>query len=252
MRNNKLREMLKAGTPAFGGWCVIPSGFSAEVVASLGYDFVILDMQHGMMDYGDIVAMLQAMSAHGPTPLIRIPYGDYATAQRCLDAGAEGIIFPMINNGAEAADCVSACRYGPTGTRSIGPTRARLHLGGGPRHMDEQVMCIPMIETVSGVEHIDEILSVPGVAAIWTGPGDLRLSMGLEMPGAPDPRHTAALETVVERCRAHGIPIGCDAGTGAGAKNALARGYGFVNLGWEVNVMAAALGAELKIAREAN
>jgi 4-hydroxy-2-oxoheptanedioate aldolase len=250
MRTNKLKDMLKAGTPAYGGWLVIPDAFSAEAVASLGYDFLVLDMQHGLMDYGDLVAMLQAISFFGPTPLVRIPWNELSTAQRCLDAGAEGIIFPMINNAAEAAECVASCRYGPAGKRSIGPTRARMHLGGPPHQMEQQVLCIPMIETVAGVENVDAILDVPGVDALWTGPADLRLSMGLDMPGAPDPRHAAALEHVVERCKAHGIPIGCDPGNGAGAKDAIAKGYAFACLGWELNVMTATLAEQLRIARE--
>ena len=123
METNQLRARWRDGQPSFGGWCSIPSSFSAEVVASLPFDFVCVDMQHGLADFGQLLPMLQAISVHRRTPVVRLPVGEMSTAQRALDAGAQALIFPMISSAADAAAAAAACRYAPTGTRSYGPIR---------------------------------------------------------------------------------------------------------------------------------
>src|SRR5664280_2262732 len=163
MRANKLRGILDAGRPAIGGWCTIPSSVSAEIVASLGFEYICVDMQHGLMDFGGAVAMLQAISGYETTPIVRVPVGNYGVAQRVLDAGAEGVIFPMTNTAAETREAVAACRYAPAGKRSMGPVRSYLHLGEDTHNADAQVMCMVMIETVEALANLDEILSVPGL-----------------------------------------------------------------------------------------
>jgi 4-hydroxy-2-oxoheptanedioate aldolase len=247
MRANRLRASLKSGQPAVGGWCVIPNSLSAEIVASLGFPYVCIDMQHGLMDFGTTVSMLQAMAAHGPTPIVRVPIGDYALAQRLLDAGAEGVIFPMINTAAEARDAVATCRYGPAGRRSIGPTRSQMHLGGDTHNADAEVLCLVMIETVEAVENIDEILAVPGLDGVYVGPADLGLSLGLEL-GQDHPRRDEAIDRVLAACRRHGAIAAIHTPSGAGARSAIERGFVMASISSEAAILTEAYRTELAIA----
>jgi 4-hydroxy-2-oxoheptanedioate aldolase len=247
MRANRLRGILQEGRPAIGGWCAIPSSVSAEVVASLGFEYVCVDMQHGLMDFGGAVAMLQATSAYPTTPIVRVPVGDYGSAQRLLDAGAEGVIFPMINTAAETREAVAACRYMPSGKRSYGPIRSYLHLGADTHNADAQVMCMVMIETVEALANLDEILSVPGLDGLYVGPSDLGLSLGLEV-GQDHPRREQAIDQVLDACRRHRIPAAIHTPSGHAARAAVERGFAMASIATESAVMAAAYGAELAIA----
>ena len=129
-RPNGVRELWQAGKPVINSWLGIPSSFSAEVMANAGWDSLVVDMQHGMIDYQMMITMLQGISTTNTTPLVRVPWNDPAHIQKSLDAGAYGIICPMINNRAEAEKFVSSMRYAPVGSRSSGPIRASLY--GGP------------------------------------------------------------------------------------------------------------------------
>jgi 4-hydroxy-2-oxoheptanedioate aldolase len=135
--------------PLFGGWCTLPSSFAAELVAHCGVDYAVVDMQHGLSGYSDLVPMMQAIALSGIAPMVRIPFGDLGTAQRALDAGAMGLIIPMVNDEAFAKLAVQACRYPPLGERSYGPIRSRLHVGADTEWVNSQVMCLVQIETKS-------------------------------------------------------------------------------------------------------
>ena len=132
-RPNGVRELWQAGKPVINSWLGIPSSFSAEVMANAGWDSLVVDMQHGMIDYQMMVTMLQGISTTNTTPLVRVPWNDPAHIQKALDAGAYGIICPMINNRAEAEKFVGSCRYAPLGYRSSGPIRASFY-GGSDYH----------------------------------------------------------------------------------------------------------------------
>ena len=124
---NKLKDSWKAGTPTVNGWLAIPSAFAAEMMAQLGFDSLTVDLQHGVQDYQSAVACFQGMQAHGPTPLARVPWNEPGIIGKLLDAGAQGLICPMVNTAAQAEAFVAACRYPPLGTRSNGPIRAGIY-----------------------------------------------------------------------------------------------------------------------------
>ena len=149
-------------------------------MAHAGWDSLVVDMQHGMIDYQMMVTMLQAISTTNTVPLVRVPWNDPAHIQKALDAGAYGIICPMINNRAEAEKFVGSCRYAPLGYRSSGPIRASLY-GGADYHMkaNDIVLAFGMIETAEAMENLDEIMSVKGLDAIYVGPSDLSISLRL-------------------------------------------------------------------------
>lgn len=246
MHQMRLRERWSTADGAFGGWCAIPSSFSAEIVGSLGFDYVCVDLQHGLADFHDLLPMLQALSTHGPTPLVRIPLGDFGTAQRALDAGAEGLIFPMISSAEDAAAAARACRYPPRGDRSYGPIRSRMHLGPDAGHANEQVACIVMIETRGAIDNLDAILTTEGIDAIYVGPSDLAFALGVEMG---DTTVDATIGRILESARRHGIPAGIHTNSGAAARKQVEAGFSFATVFTDAGVLTNAYRAELEDAR---
>lgn len=179
MRANKLRQLWQQGKPAINAWLSLPTSVGAELAARSGFDAVTVDSQHGVTDYQAAIPLLQAISQTDAVPLVRVPWREPGLVMRMLDAGAYGVICPMINNRQEAAHFVSLCRYPPDGMRSFGPLRARMY--GGPDygdHANETVLAIAMIETADGIENMAEIAATPGLDAIYVGPSDLSLALG--------------------------------------------------------------------------
>ena len=148
MRKNRLRTIWSEGGTVMNGWLHLPSSFSAEVMAHANYDSLTLDMQHGPIDYGSLVSMLQAISTTDTVPVVRVPWHDPGVIMQVLDAGCYAVICPMVNSREEAEAFVGACRYPPDGYRSFGPYRATLYGGEDyTEHANETVVTIAMIET---------------------------------------------------------------------------------------------------------
>ena len=211
MKPNLLKKKIAEGVRAVGGWVAIPDPYAVETYAAQGWDSVTLDMQHGSLDINDVVPMLQAISSAGDaTPLVRVPWNDPSHIMRVLDAGAYGIICPMINTKAEAEALVRAGRYPPMGERSFGPFRAA-HYGGADywQHANEEVLLFAMVETREGVANLDEILSVKGLNGVYVGPSDLSLSMGKQPTlGPTDKEVLGAIATIVKKTRERGLIAG--------------------------------------------
>jgi 4-hydroxy-2-oxoheptanedioate aldolase len=199
-----LRERWRAGNSTFGAWCTIPSTWTAELAARSGHDWVCVDTQHGLIGYDLMLPMLQAIAAGGVPSFVRVPWNEPGTIMKALDAGAGGVIVPMVNSVDEARAAVGACRYPPNGFRSMGPTRARV--------VDDSwrdPICVVMIETVEAVDRVDDILAVPGIDAVFVGPNDLAVSAGLEPSyEGRAPEHRRMIETVARSCHAHGVTAG--------------------------------------------
>lgn len=207
-----LREVLTGSKPALGGWCVIPGSFTAEIVARSGFDWICIDAQHGLIGYQEMLGMLQAVAVVGVPALVRVPWNDPAWIMKALDAGAAGVIVPMVNSPAEAASAVGACRYPPDGYRSWGPTRASLGVENySPELANRSVICAVMVETVPALERLGEIVSVPGVDAVFIGPSDFALSMGFA-PALLN-RSIGGGEAVPAVCRDHGVVPGIACGS---------------------------------------
>jgi 4-hydroxy-2-oxoheptanedioate aldolase len=210
MRENGVKKLWQEDRPAFGGWLSIPSAFSAEMLAHQNLDWLCVDMQHGLIDYDTALAMLQAISTTSTTPIVRVPWNDQAIIMKMLDAGAYGVIVPMVNSRAEAETAAAACRYPPQGIRSFGPIRAVYYAGLDYFvYANQEVCCIPQIETATAVDNLDEILSVPGVDAVYIGPMDLSISLGL--PPQMDsevPAYAEARQRILEACQRHNVAPG--------------------------------------------
>lgn len=199
-----LRERLGQGE-TYGGWCSIPNGLSAEVLGRIGFDWVCVDMQHGVIGRTDALAMLQALEATGTPGLVRVGRNDPAAITEVLDLGAAGIIVPLVNSVDDAAAAMRAVRYPPHGARSFGPTRAGLRPGGyAAGTADLEAVVAVQIETSEAVAAADDIAAMDGIDVLLVGPADLSLSMGLPVGSVRDDDFRAATRRVVEACLRHG------------------------------------------------
>ena len=232
VRQNKVKSIWQSGGAVINGWLGIPSSISAENMAQAGWDALTVDLQHGHVDYQTAVTMLQAVSTTPTTPFARVPWLEPGTIMKMLDAGAYGIICPMINSRAECEAFVGACRYAPAGYRSFGPVRATWYGGADYfQHANDTMIAMAMIETKQAVDNLDDILSVPGVDAIYIGPNDLAISLGCAPSGVPtDPIVVGAIKTIVAGAKRHGVYAGIHCGSTAMAKQMIGLGFQFVTL----------------------
>ena len=249
MRENRLRSLWKSGSAAINGWLAIPNSFSAETMAHQGWDSLTIDLQHGVIDYQAAVTMLTAISTTPTVPVVRVPWLDPGILMKMLDAGAYGVICPMINTRAEAQQLVAATHYPPRGTRSFGPVRAQLYGGADyPQHANDTIVCFAMIETARALDNLDDILSVEGLDAIYIGPSDLSLALGCKPTfDDVDPPVAQAIEHILARAQAHGVVAGIHNGTPEGAMKRIAMGFRFVTVSSDARLIAA--GSQQIIAR---
>lgn len=242
MRPNSVKRALQAGQSVVNGWLAIPSSYSAEVMGYSGCDSVTVDLQHGMIGFDSALSMFQALSATPAIPLARVPVNDGAQIMRLLDAGAYGIICPMISTPEDAARFVSACRYPPRGDRSFGPSRGLLYGGADYyHHADGEILTIGMIETQAGLDNLDAILSVEGLDGIYIGPNDLSLALGQAPSSEPTAQVVVdAIAYIRERTAAHGKIPGIFCSSGQAARMRVEQGFKMVTPGNEAGLLAAA------------
>ncbi len=246
MRENSLRAIWAQQGAALGGWLTVPSSFSAEIMAHSGFDWVCVDMQHGLIDYSEMVHMLQGISSTDTVPLVRVPRSEPGIIGKSLDAGAWGVIVPMVNTREEAQAAVAACRYAPVGIRSYGPLRANYYAGFDYfARANREVLCIVMVETQVAVANVEDIVSVPGVDAVYMGPADLSVTLGLApAPDQSDKSFTDALELVVDACRRHDVVPG-SAGNAQTAVKRLQQGFRLVEVASDAGLLGLGAGNAL-------
>jgi len=244
-----LRERWAAGRTTLGAWLAMPSVIVAESTARTGFDYVCADLQHGALDYADSVGLFQAVLLAGSTPIARVPWNEPGVVGKVLDAGAEAVVVPMVNSAEEAAVAVRAARYPPLGARSHGPTVAGARSSDYATTANDVISVIPMIETAEALGHLDDILSVPGVDAVYVGPADLSLSLGLP-PGNNDDAAAFrdALDAIVAGCRRHGVVPGIHA-TGSLVTRRLEQGFAMVTVTSDIVALRLGLSAEMARAR---
>ncbi|MBV6756635.1 HpcH/HpaI aldolase family protein [Rhodococcus opacus] len=234
-----------------GYWSVIDSPVSTEWLAHVGWDYIALDLQHGLIGYSGMVAGLTAIDASGSTVgMIRVESNDPTPIGRALDAGAAGVIVPLVNTAEEAARAVASATYPPTGVRSYGPMRSQLRIGPTPAEANRDTVVVVMIETPQGLANVEEICAVPGLDGVYVGPSDLRLAVGGAHPNDPsvDDEFEAAVTRVREAAAAVGIAAGIHTPDGSVAARRLAEGYTFATVASDLTHLKAASAAHLKAA----
>ena len=245
MIRNALKEKWASGEPTINGWLSIGNPFSAEIMASAGYDSLTVDWQHGALDYSDLLPMLQTMRASGTVPLARVPWLEPGAIMKALDAGAYGIICPMVNNGEEAAELVRHMRYPPKGVRSFGPTRANFAAGANyASEANDEIVCFAMVETAEAVKNLDEIAATPGVDGLYIGPADLTLGVtnGALPPGfdREEPEMIEVIQKIAKAAGNNGKIAALHCGSPAYAYRALDWGFDMVTLMNDVRLLASA------------
>ncbi len=209
----KLPKKFNSDNTAFGCWLKVPSSVSAEIAALSGFDYVCIDMQHGFSDRNDLIPMLQAIQPHSPRAIVRVPSNEPSVIGWALDAGATGVIVPLVNSAEEAEKAVRACFYPSKGNRSMGPTRAERVFGEKyAQGVKDSIQCLPMIETLDALNNLESILSVDGVDSIYVGPSDLSVNLGLPKGNNDgNPKFDEALERIVNSCEEYNVVPGIHA-----------------------------------------
>ncbi len=248
---NPLKTAWAEGRKTFGVWSMMPDAFGAELIARAGYDYVCVDGQHGLADFSSMVSSFQSVGASGATPLARVLSNDAGLIGRVLDAGALGVIVPLVNDAEEAARAIAACRYPPDGVRSYGPVRATEVVGSKvPEDLAGEVLCFVMVETREGLEQVEEIAATPGLDGIYIGPSDLAISLDL----APtleitEKAHVEAVRRIRAACEEHEIVCGIHCGSGEWARKHVETGFEMVTVTMDTKLLTEAARRELEVAR---
>lgn len=241
--------------PALGTFVKIPAPEITEIIARSGFDFVVIDTEHALLSVRDVYSMIVVYSGLGVVPLVRVSDHGYGDAQRYLDAGAGGILAPHVSTGEQAAQVARQLMFPPAGTRGMGFAGRAGQWGGLDggvpaylRHGREDVVRMAMVEETEAVDNLDAILATEGIDAIFVGPGDLSLSMGV--PGG-DERVVAAIDQVVAKAVSAGVPVGTVVPSIEAARTRAAQGCDFLMVSNDTGMLRSAATAALTSHREA-
>lgn len=253
MRPNRLREAIANHQCALIGWIALNSTYSAELMGHSGFDAVVVDLQHGPLFLDAAVPLLQALSTTSAMPMARVSQNNFFEINKLLDAGAYGLICPMIDTPEDAARFVSACRYPPQGTRSYGPTRGFLYGGADYfAHANDTILKIGMIETPQGMQNLEAICATDGLDGVFVGPADLSLALGV----SPVPKWTeqplaGAIGRILECAHRAGKLAGCFGVSQQMAIDMKKLGFDFVMCGMDAVMLRATAAAQVDAVRKA-
>lgn len=240
---NKFKAAIKSGATQYGIWNGIPHSYAAEILAGAGFDWVLVDAEHGPFDINQIIIQLQAMSKYDVTPILRMPNADHVYMKTLMDAGVQSFIIPMVESAETAETMVKALRYPPHGTRGVGTALARAAEWNRVNNYfslaNDEMCLITQIESVRGVEALDTILKVDGVDVVFMGPADLAGTMGhLGNPGHPE------VKAVVNDCLKKIVASGKTAGVLTSSKELIAdyadKGARMIGVGLDTIILAKA------------
>lgn len=258
MRSNHLKALLRDGKPAYGAWMTLPSVPTARILGRAGLDWITVDAEHSHADLATLAATVAAIADAGiSAPLVRLPANSVEWFKWALDAGAWGVIVPMVSSRAEAEQAVRWSKYPPEGIRSLGGAYASFGLGTSDageyyRSANDQILVAVQIESAPALEDLDGIIGTPGVDVAFVGPNDLHAQLGLppSSEGA-EPAFVAALERVKAAAGRHGKSLGIFCSDGAAAAARVAEGFLMVNVLTDAAALRSSALRELAAARRA-
>lgn len=250
--HNKTKHLLKEGKQTCGLWLISGSDAVTEAIAQLGFDWLCVDTEHGVGDFRETRAQLQGIATSTTTPIVRPAVNDLTAIKKLLDLGAQGLVIPWVNTKAEAEYAVRACRYPPAGIRGYAGGIRADRFGADAEYLqtaNEELLIAVQIETREGVQNIEAIVEVPGVDVIFIGPWDLSFSLGCPLDFS-HPDHRAAMQRVETAAKAAGKILGTVTGSINDLKTYYERGYQFVAIGLELNLLINAARMQLQTIRE--
>lgn len=229
MRPNTAKRQLQSGKPAVGVWINWPSPVAAEALATVGWDWLVVDTEHGAIDLETLQSLFIAIGSTPTIPMCRVPWNDPKEIKRVLDAGSMGIVVPMVCSPEDAENAVRAAKYPPEGIRSSGGGRWRYW--AGPNYAQEannEILVVVMIEHVDAVRRAEEILSVKGVDACFIGPNDLAWSMSPYGSARGSAEHQALIDEVLRAAKKVGVPAGLHCGSAEEVNQRIDQGFQFL------------------------
>ncbi len=242
MKTNYVKKKLAAGEPSFGTWLTLGDLYATRVLARLGFDWLTLDIEHSAIDWSQATTIFSAVADAGCVPLARVPEGSHHYIKRVLDAGAWGIVVPMVDTVEQAKIAIAAAKYPPTGNRSAGGGMHSMNFaataGDYFKHANDEILVVLQTESPQGVANAEEIYSLPGCDAIFVGPNDLRFQM--RAPDGTDPtaeEHEAAIQEVIVAGKKVGTPTGIHAMSAASALERAEQGMQFIAVGSDLKMM---------------
>jgi 2-keto-3-deoxy-L-rhamnonate aldolase RhmA len=256
MRTNQVKEKLKRGEPVLGAWLSLPSVPSARIMARLGFDWLVVDMEHTAQNPVLMADMVATIADAGTcAPIVRIPANSVEWFKWALDAGAWGIVVPMVNTREEAQRVVEYAKYPPLGTRSIGGAFGPYGFGitdwpSYARTANDEIIVTIQIESAQALQNLDEILSVPGIDVAFVGPNDLHAHLGLtpSTEGA-EPEFADALERIKASAGKYHVALGIFSGNGEAAVERIRQGFHMISVTTDISSMIIEATRNLRTAR---
>ena len=238
---NPFRQLIMASGshPPIGTWIMSASPLVAEAVGHAGFDWAVVDMEHTPLDLMEVVHLLQAIAGTKMVPVVRVPWNEPVMVKRVLDAGAQALMFPFVQNADEAARAVAATRYPPQGVRGMAGMSRGSRFGTIPNYVtiaNRMQGVIVQLETAQAITQLDAIAAVEGVDGIFIGPADLSASMG----HVGEPTHPAVMDTMTRaanRCRELGMPCGTVGGTPEMVARYRAAGFSYLAIGSDLGLL---------------
>jgi 4-hydroxy-2-oxoheptanedioate aldolase len=242
MKNNPVKAALKAGKPQVGTWLSFGNVFATRLMARVGFPWLTVDIEHSPIDWSEAALLFGAIADAGCVPLARVPRGDHDHIKRVLDAGAHGIVVPMVNTVEEAKAAIAAAKYPPVGNRSVGGGLHSLNFdataGDYYKHANDEILVVLQTESPQGVENAEAIYSLPGCDAIFVGPNDLTFQM--RGPDGADPAPDeleAMLQRVLATGKKVGTPVGLHVQSIEMVEQRIEEGWQFIAIGSELRMM---------------
>jgi len=239
MMKNKTKEMLRQGQATLGTWVTTASPDVAEILANVGFDWLIFDMEHAPLSIETVQNLIQATSGSDVVPIVRVAWNDQVLIKLALDIGSYGLLVPLVNNREDAVRAVQAAKYPPVGIRGVGPRRASNYYRAFQDYLakaDEEILVVVQIEHFKAVENIKDILSVEGLDAVYIGPADLTASMGL-FGQYNNPKVLKAIDTVLLSCEKTGVPVGTHAFDVESVSRLISKGFQFITIGTDIGFL---------------
>ncbi len=241
MSMNPFRQLIRASgsTAPLGTWVMSASPIVAEAIGHAGFHWGVLDMEHTPLDMMEVIHLLQAVANTKMVPVLRVPWNDSVTVKRVLDAGAQTLMFPFVQNPDEAARAVASTRYPPEGMRGLaGMSRGSKFgtIADYPKVANKSMGVIVQLETTQAIAQLEKVAAVPGVDALFLGPGDLSATMG-HVGAITHPEVMAVMADAAQRCKAIGKPVGTVGGTPELVVQYRAMGYDYVAIASDLGLL---------------